>query len=93
VLQHGSLLLETCTAVGPAARHRGLAEMAGGGSGGGSGGSSWGVPEVAGRWLDRVAAALEIVPDSQPRSFREGREAAIEDRAARFRDPRWTGRR
>ena len=89
VLQHGSLLLETCTAVGPAARHRGLAEMAGGGSEG----SSWGVPEVAGRWLDRVAAALEIVRDSQPRSFREGREAAIEDRAARFRDPRWTGRR
>jgi hypothetical protein len=85
VLQHGSLLLKTCTAVGPAARHRGLAEMARGGS--------WGVPEVAGRWLDRVAAALEIVRDSQPRSFREGREAAIEDRAARFRDPRWTGRR
>ena len=85
VLQHGSLLLETCTAVGPAARHRGLADIAGGGS--------WGVPEVAGRWLDRVAAALEIVRDSQPRSFREGREAAIEDRAARFRDPWWTGRR
>ena len=85
VLQHGSLLLETCTAVGPAARHRGLADMAGGGS--------WGVSEVAGRWLDRVAAALEIVRESQPRSFREGREAAIEDRAARFRDPRWTGRR
>ena len=77
--------IERTTSVGPAARHRGLADIAGGGS--------WGVPEVAGRWLDRVAAALEIVRDSQPRSFREGREAAIEDRAARFRDPRWTGRR
>ena len=48
---------------------------------------------MASAWLDRVAAALEIVRDSQPWSFREGREAAIEDRAARFRDPRWTGRR
>lgn len=85
VLQHGSLLLETCTAVGPAAQHAGLADVAKTGS--------WTARQIAERWLDRVAAALEIARESQPRPFREGREAAIEDRAARFRDPRWTGRR
>ncbi len=92
VLQHGSLLLATNTSVGQEARHSGLADLVPGNASSNDVGG-WQARRIADLWLGRVAESLGIVREFQPEPFRIGREDAIELRAIRFRDPRWTGRR
>ena len=85
VLQHGSLLLSTNPAVGPAAGHAGLAEVAPS--------AAVSAARLAEAWIGRVAETIGFASLRQPAPFLAGREAAIADRAVRFRDPRWTRRR
>lgn len=86
VVQHGSLLVTACPAVGRAARHDGLVEIGGGGTG-------WTVDSLARRWLDRVAADLRVAREDQPVGLTVTHGAALVARATKFRDPQWTGRR
>lgn len=83
VLQHGSLLVASNRFVGP--RHPGVAELLGRAAGP--------VEAIVEPWLARVAAMLGATMDRRPEAFTTGREPQVEERAARFRDPRWTGRR
>jgi len=85
VLQHGSLLLCTNPAVGPAARHAGLAEL--------SPSAAGSARLLAAAWVRRIAETVGFDSLRQPEPFRAGREPALEQRLARFRDPRWTARR
>lgn len=83
VLQHGSLLLTSNRFVGP--RHPGVVELAGR--------ADLSAESIVAPWLTRVADLLDIPVDRQPGSFTTGREPQVKERAGRFRDPRWTGRR
>lgn len=85
VIQHGSLLLGQCLAVGPEARHDGLTEL--------SCAAATRPREIASRWIDRLAGGLgvDITPHGRP--FAVGHEQEIARAAERFRDDRWTGRR
>lgn len=85
VLQHGSLLLAANHAVGAAARHPGLAEVAAP--------DAVSAARLAETWVGLVAKTIGIESLRQPCPFAAGREAGIAERAARFRDPRWTRRR
>lgn len=85
VLQHGSLLLAANQAVAAAARHPGLAEVAAP--------RAISPDRLAETWVGLVAKTIGIESLRQARPFRAGREAGIAERAARFRDPRWTRRR
>jgi lipoate-protein ligase A len=93
VLQHGSLLLAANQTVGPAARHVGLAELVSGDSAARRESGGWAPETIVDRWLELVSKPLGIAREFQPEPFRSGREAAIDGKATRFRDPRWTGRR
>ncbi|MFM8735532.1 MAG: biotin/lipoate A/B protein ligase family protein [Pirellulales bacterium] len=83
VLQHGSLLVASPRGVG--SRHPGVIELLGGAE----------VPAatIVEPWLARVATLLGSPIERRPDWFTRGREAQVEERAGRFRDPRWTGRR
>ncbi len=83
VLQHGSLLTASNRFVGP--RHPGVADLLGRGD----------VPAeaIVEPWLTRVADLLGGGIDRRPEPFVLGRETQVGERAGRFRDPRWTGRR
>lgn len=83
VLQHGSLLLAATHFVGP--RHPGVVDL--------TGLPDLSTESIVAPWLARVAAMLDGHVDRRPGSFTAGREPLVEERAARFRDPRWTGRR
>jgi len=85
VLQHGSLLLAANPAVGDAARHAGLAEIIAP--------RQVSASRLANAWVRLIGETIGIESQSRPAPFAEGREAAIAERAARFRDPRWTRRR
>lgn len=93
VLQHGSLLLSANRSVGPAARHDGLAELVSGDPTPLPESGCWDTRAIVDRWLELAGEPLGMAGEFQPEPFQSGREAAIELRAARFRDPRWTGRR
>ena len=86
VLQHGSLLLATCPRVTGAARHDGLAELAGQAT-------VWTTKSLADRWTALVAESLGIVREFQPEAFAAGRGPEVAVRAGRFLDRRWTERR
>ncbi len=86
VLQHGSLLVRSCTAVAAAARHPGLDEVR-------AGGPTWSAESIADRWTARLAEALGIVRERQAEGFASSHRADVAARAERFRDDRWTGRR
>ncbi len=85
VLQHGSLLLATNAAVGPVARHAGIADVSPPGA--------VSAPRLAERWIQLIAETIETESQRQPDPFKTGREAALAECAGRFRDPRWNRRR
>lgn len=87
VLQHGSLLVRHGDDVTGAARHPSLAELWPGGLGPSS------PRALAESWLARVAERLQgaIITEQSPWS--RGSGEGVADRAARFRDDRWTARR
>jgi len=85
VLQHGSLLLAANPAVGDAARHAGLAEI--------TAQRQVSVTHLADTWVRLIAETVGMACERRHVPFTEGREAAIAERAARFRDTRWTRRR
>ena len=86
VLQHGSLLVATCPTVTDAARHDGLAELAGQPP-------EWTAESLADRWTALVAEPLGIAREFQSGAFSATRGPDIASRAGRFRDRRWTARR
>jgi lipoate-protein ligase A len=86
VLQHGSLLVRSCTAVAAAARHPGLDEVR-------AGGPTCSAESIADQWTVRLAEALGIVRERQAEGFASSHQAEVAARAERFRDDRWTGRR
>ena len=85
ILQHGSLLLRTSSAVGPAARHVGLLDL--------YPAASLDDRGLAEAWMARVARACGATAVHQDTGFRVGREPEIAGVAARFRDIRWITRR
>jgi lipoate-protein ligase A len=87
VLQHGSLLLGQNPHVAGRARHPGLADL--------PGMKPLEAPRVrqlAERWLGLVADAWGVAPTHAAGRF-GGPVGEIRERAARFLDDRWTGRR
>jgi lipoate-protein ligase A len=85
ILQHGSLLLRTSSAVGPAARHVGLLDL-------------YPAARLDGRalaeaWMARVARACGARDVHHGTGFRVGREPEIAAAAGRFCDARWITRR
>lgn len=86
VLQHGSLLLRGNTGVSGAARHPGIDELA-------PTAALPGPRDLARAWAARIAAALGAAVMEEAGSFAEAWAERIAAGVARFRDPRWTGRR
>lgn len=86
VLQHGSLLVRSCGAVGADARHLGLEDVQ-------AGGAPWTAESLADRWTEKLADTLGVVWDRRSEGFAPGHRSDVAARAERFRDDRWTGRR
>lgn len=88
VLQHGSLLLSVNQAVGPAARHRSLAEL--------SAAKMLvadGCPAFVEDWLERIAHTLGQPLEHQPGPFLESRLPGLAAARERFAAARWMNRR
>lgn len=89
VLQHGSLLLAANGAVGPAARHAGLADLF-------PASGPWLLPggrELIDDWLRRLSASLGGGCEEQPGGFRPTDAAPFEEALTRFRSAGWIERR
>lgn len=85
ILQHGSLLWRSNTAVAASCTHPGLADLV-------PTGSLGDFDDLARSWLDRVAHVLGGSL-TERRQFAAGREAEVARLSARFTDDRWTTRR
>lgn len=85
VLQHGSLLVRGNEDVTGAARHPGVEDLVGA--------SLPAASDLARAWVRRIAAMLGTDVSDQPGAFAGAWAEPIAAAAARFRDPRWTGRR
>ncbi len=86
VLQHGSLLLQSNTAVSGQARHPGVSDLVGAAV----------LPAAAAlsrAWGRRLASMLQGTIREESAPFVVGREAEVAALAERFREEHWTGRR
>lgn len=86
VLQHGSLLVAHASAADTAARHPSLADVT-------AGPVTWTSRQLADRWGALLAESFGGTREWQSEPFAASRLAAVTNRATRFLDPRWTGRR
>lgn len=85
VLQHGSLLVRGNDRVSGAARHPGIEDLVMA--------KLPAVRDLAGAWVERIASTLGAKVSEQPGTFAGTWAEPIAAAAARFLDPRWTGRR
>jgi len=89
VLQHGSLLLGANPAVGPAARHPGLAELF-------PHGGPWRLPEghgVVRGWLERLATRIDCVVREESGPFQPRDQTTFAEAQNRLRSRAWFERR